>query len=153
MATPSILVQKEHRPPVNLDGFERFEREFSVFANDERVVGADGVGGAIDRGPHDLDAMAGEPPVSRRHAIGKREEPWTEWTRPVALVEALVHAKEDLVGEIFEVVRMNAEMSETVPHVAEVLFEDGSEVRADERGSDLHSRYLSHRPPIHHRKR
>jgi hypothetical protein len=147
------LVQKEDRPPIDLDSFERLEREISVFAQNECVVGANDVRSAIEIGPHDLDAMTGEPPVGRRHAIGKREEPRPERPRLIALVETLVYAKEDLVGEVFEIVRMNAEMSEAVPHVVEVLREDRSELRPDERGSDLHSGYLSRRRPIHHRKR
>ena len=153
MGTSSNLVQEEHRPPIDLDGFERLEGELCVFAQDERVVGTNDVRRAIDLGPHDLDAMAGEPPVAGRHSIGKREEPRTERTRLVALVEALVYAKEDLVGEVFEIVRLNAEMSEAIPHVAEVLLENRSEVRAGDRGSELHRRYLSRHRSIHHRKR
>jgi hypothetical protein len=88
---------------------------------------------------HHLDAMACEPPVSCGDSVGKREQPGTEGSRLVALVESLVHAKEDLVGQVFEIVLMNAKMSEAVPHVRKVFLEDGPEVRPNDRRSGLHN--------------
>jgi hypothetical protein len=37
-------------------------------------------------------------------------------------------AEEDFVREVLEVVRTDAEMTQAVPHVCEVLLEDGTKV-------------------------
>lgn len=137
------VMENEHRTAIELDGFQRFEREVSILAAYQRVVGARGVGRDIGLRANHLDPVPSEPPMRAGHAVGKRKQPGPQGTRLVAFFEALVHAQEDFVGEVFEVVGSNAEMPKAVPHVTEVFLKDSLEVRAGDGSSGLHRRYLS----------